>query len=108
MVVLNAESPAAAPRRRPSANPRRGTHPLRHARFCPDIHDRPGDVSSLSVGAIYRYFKGKDKIVAAVCEQSTQALPTDLTAESVRDFLEHIRTMAREEDHARLVAHIYA
>ncbi|MFZ3573212.1 TetR/AcrR family transcriptional regulator [Streptomyces sp. BH097] len=64
--------------------------------------------SGLSTGAIYRYFKGKDEIVAAICEESSQALPAELTAEAVRDFLEHIRTLAREEGHARLVAQIYA
>lgn len=66
------------------------------------------ETSGLSIGAIYRYFKSKDEIVAAICEHATQALPTELTAESARGFLEHIRTMAREEDHARLVAQIYA
>ncbi|KDN22103.1 TetR/AcrR family transcriptional regulator [Amycolatopsis rifamycinica] len=66
------------------------------------------EASGLSVGAIYRYFKGKDQIVAAICEQATQALPAELTAGSVHEFLEHVRTMAREEDHARLVAQIYA
>lgn len=64
--------------------------------------------SGLSTGAIYRYFKSKDEIVAAICEESSQALPEELTAEAVRDFLEHIRTLAREEGHARLVAQIYA
>ncbi|WP_236795042.1 TetR/AcrR family transcriptional regulator [Amycolatopsis sp. GM8] len=66
------------------------------------------EASGLSTGAIYRYFKGKDQIVAAICEQGSQALPAELTAASVHDFLQHIRTMAREEDHARLVAQIYA
>jgi AcrR family transcriptional regulator len=66
------------------------------------------EASGLSIGAIYRYFKGKDQIVAAICEQSTQALPTELTAESAHEFLRHIRAMARAEDHARLVAQIYA
>ncbi|MEA5365400.1 TetR family transcriptional regulator [Amycolatopsis sp., V23-08] len=66
------------------------------------------EASGLSTGAIYRYFKGKDEIVAAICAHSNQALPTELTAGSAREFLEHIRTMAREEDHARLVAQIYA
>ncbi|MDT8911328.1 TetR family transcriptional regulator [Amycolatopsis sp. PS_44_ISF1] len=66
------------------------------------------EASGLSTGAIYRYFKGKDQIVAAICEHSSQALPTELTAGSVHGFLEHIRAMAREEDHARLVAQIYA
>ncbi|GAB3168393.1 hypothetical protein GCM10027258_95030 [Amycolatopsis stemonae] len=66
------------------------------------------EASGLSVGAIYRYFKGKDEIVAAICDEATQALPAELTAESIREFVEHIRTLAREEDHARLVAQIYA
>lgn len=66
------------------------------------------EASGLSTGAIYRYFKGKDQIVAAICEQGGQALPDELTAQSVQDFLEHIRTLAREEDHARLVTQIYA
>lgn len=64
--------------------------------------------SGLSVGAIYRYFQSKDQIVAAICEQAGQELPAELTARSARDFLQHIRTLAREEDHARLVAQIYA
>ncbi|MCR6483046.1 TetR/AcrR family transcriptional regulator [Amycolatopsis sp. OK19-0408] len=66
------------------------------------------EASGLSVGAIYRYFKGKDEIVTAICEEASQALPAELTTGSVHGFLEHIRTMAREEDHARLVAQIYA
>lgn len=66
------------------------------------------EASGLSTGAIYRYFKGKDEIIAAICEQNSQALPAELTAESIDDFLQHIRAMAREEDHARLVAQIYA
>ncbi|MFD6529383.1 TetR/AcrR family transcriptional regulator [Streptomyces sp. NPDC060184] len=66
------------------------------------------EASGLSIGAIYRYFKGKDEIVAAICEQAGQAFPVELTAESVHGFLQHIRTLAREEHHARLVAQIYA
>lgn len=66
------------------------------------------EASGLSIGAIYRHFTNKDELVAAICEQSDQAFPAELTATSVRDFLEHIRTMAREEDHARLVAQIFA
>lgn len=66
------------------------------------------EASGLSIGAIYRYFKAKDDIVVAICEQSSQALPSELTAESIHLFLQHIRTMAREEGHARLVAQIYA
>ncbi|RSD11849.1 TetR/AcrR family transcriptional regulator [Amycolatopsis eburnea] len=66
------------------------------------------EASGLSVGAIYRYFKGKDEIVTAICEEASQALPAELTARTAREFLEHIRAMAREEDHARLVAQIYA
>jgi AcrR family transcriptional regulator len=64
--------------------------------------------SGLSNGAIYRYFTSKDEIVVAVCEQGTEALPKALTAEAVGGFLEHVRTLARDTDHARLVAQIYA
>jgi AcrR family transcriptional regulator len=64
--------------------------------------------SGLSNGAIYRYFSSKDEIVAAVCEQAEDAFPATLTAEAVHGFLEHIRALAREEGHARLVAQIYA
>jgi AcrR family transcriptional regulator len=64
--------------------------------------------SGLSIGAIYRYFSSKDEIVAAICEQSSGAFPTELTADAIQGFLEHVRTMARDHDHARLVAQIYA
>ena len=64
--------------------------------------------SGLSTGAIYRYFKGKDEIVIAVCEEGSDAFPTALTIEAVTDFLEHVRVLARDEGHARLTAQIYA
>ena len=64
--------------------------------------------SGLSNGAIYRYFTSKDEIVVAVCEQAAEALPQALTAETIDGFLQHVRTMAREKGHARLVAQIYA
>ncbi|WP_329347337.1 TetR/AcrR family transcriptional regulator [Streptomyces sp. NBC_01261] len=64
--------------------------------------------SGLSNGAIYRYFASKDEIVVAVCEQGTEALPRTLTAEAVEGFLEHVRALARDTGHARLVAQIYA
>jgi AcrR family transcriptional regulator len=64
--------------------------------------------SGLSIGAIYRYFTSKDEIVIAVCEQAKDTFPTELTAEAVSRFLEHVRTLAREKDHARLTAQIYA
>jgi AcrR family transcriptional regulator len=64
--------------------------------------------SGLSNGAIYRYFTSKDEIVVAVCEQGTEALPAELTAAAIGGFLEYVRTRARESDHARLVAQIYA
>jgi AcrR family transcriptional regulator len=64
--------------------------------------------SGLSNGAIYRYFASKDEIVIAVCEQSNEALPTALTAKEIRRFLEYVRSRARDTDHARLVAQIYA
>jgi AcrR family transcriptional regulator len=64
--------------------------------------------SGLSNGAIYRYFKSKDEIVLTVCEQVSDAFPVALTYEAVNGFLEHVRTMAREDDHARLVTQIIA
>src|ERR1700733_3965446 len=66
------------------------------------------EASGLSIGAIYRYFASKDEIVTAICEQASRAFPAELTAPAVQEFLEHIRAMAREEGHARLVAQIYA
>ncbi len=66
------------------------------------------DESGLSTGAIYRYFTSKDDIVVAVCEQGREALPNALTAAGVRRFLENVRVMARERDHARLTAQIIA
>jgi AcrR family transcriptional regulator len=66
------------------------------------------EASGLSIGAIYRYFTGKDEIIAAICDQEGQALPAELTAGAVREFLEHVRANARDHDHARLVAQIYA
>ena len=65
--------------------------------------------SGLSTGAIYRYFASKDEIVTAICEQSSgEVFPTELTAASVHGMMERVRTRAREHDHARLVAQIYA
>jgi TetR/AcrR family transcriptional regulator, transcriptional repressor of aconitase len=64
--------------------------------------------SGLSTGAIYRYFTSKDEIVIAVCEQASDAFPEALTVEAVNGFLEHVRALARETGHARLVAQIYA
>lgn len=66
------------------------------------------EASGLSIGAIYRYFTSKDEIVAAICTQTSQTLPDELTAAAIGDFLEHIRTSARTVDHARLIAQIYA
>ena len=64
--------------------------------------------SGLSIGAIYRYFSSKDELVIAVCEQASDAFPKALTAEGVNGLLEHVRTLARDKGHARLVAQIYA
>jgi AcrR family transcriptional regulator len=64
--------------------------------------------SGLSNGAIYRYFTSKDEIVTAICNQSSQAFPTELTAPAVHEFLEHTRALARDQNHARLVAQIFA
>lgn len=64
--------------------------------------------SGLSNGAIYRYFSSKDEIIAAICEQSTQDFPAELTRASIGEFLGYIRTLSREENHAKLIAQIYA
>ncbi|MCW2528085.1 MAG: transcriptional regulator, TetR family [Pseudonocardiales bacterium] len=64
--------------------------------------------SGLSNGAIYRYFTSKNDIVIAVCEQGSEALPKALTVEAIDDFLQYVRARARDTDHARLVAQIYA
>jgi AcrR family transcriptional regulator len=64
--------------------------------------------SGLSTGAIYRYFTSKDEIVVAVCEQASTAFPDALSFEAINEFLEHVRVMAREKGHARLIAQIYA
>jgi AcrR family transcriptional regulator len=64
--------------------------------------------SGLSNGAIYRYFTSKDEIVTAICDQSGQTFPSELTDTAIQDFLDRIRTSARDDGHARLVAQIYA
>jgi TetR/AcrR family transcriptional regulator, transcriptional repressor of aconitase len=64
--------------------------------------------SGLSTGAIYRYFKSKEELVIAVCDQASDAFPDALTREAINGFLEHVRVMAREKGHARLIAQIYA
>jgi AcrR family transcriptional regulator len=66
------------------------------------------NASGLSNGAIYRYFTSKDEIITAICDQSTQTFPTELTPDAIDQFLQHIRVLAREENHAQLVAQIYA
>lgn len=64
--------------------------------------------AGLSTGAIYRYFRSKDELIIAVCEQGSSAFPEDLTADAIHDFLERMRRLARDKGHARLVAQIYA
>jgi AcrR family transcriptional regulator len=59
--------------------------------------------SGLSTGAIYRYFKSKGEIVAAVCEQEGEPVPGSLDVEAWREFL-----AARDSGHAALVVQIYA
>lgn len=86
-----------------AARARFATHGFAHTSMADIVTE-----SGLSNGAIYRYFTSKDEIVIAVCEQAAEALPQALTAETVDGFLQHVRTMAREKDHARLVAQIYA
>ncbi|UVY85553.1 TetR/AcrR family transcriptional regulator [Brachybacterium sp. NBEC-018] len=62
----------------------------------------------LSVGSIYRYFRSKDEIVIAICEQSSQALPDELTRAGIGHFLESVRAQARDDGHAALIMQIYA
>jgi AcrR family transcriptional regulator len=64
--------------------------------------------SGLSTGSIYRYFGSREEIVVAVCEQAGEAFPDALTAESIGALFEHVRLLARDQGHARLVAQIYA
>lgn len=64
--------------------------------------------SGLSTGAVYSYFKSKEEVVIAVCEQGNEAFPDALTVEAVTAFLEHVRVRARDQAHARLVTQIYA
>ena len=64
--------------------------------------------SGLSTGAVYSYFKSKEQLIIAVCEQGNEALPDALTAAAVTAFLEYIRVRARDQAHARLVTQIYA
>ena len=62
----------------------------------------------LSVGTIYRYFKSKDEIIVAICQQSSQALPAEFTRAAIGDFLERVRAQARDNGHAALIMQIYA
>jgi AcrR family transcriptional regulator len=64
--------------------------------------------SGLSTGAIYRYFRSKDELVVAVCEQGSEAFPEALTREAIGGFLQNVRVLAREQGHARLTAQVYA
>ena len=64
--------------------------------------------SGLSTGAIYRYFKSKDEIVAAVCAQSLEGRPAGLDLASVGEFLEHLRRLSIDRGHARLALQIQA
>lgn len=64
--------------------------------------------SGLSNGAIYRYFSSKDEIVKAICAETSQSFPTELTADAIDAFLQTVRTLELTEGHARLVTQIFA
>ena len=66
------------------------------------------EASGMSNGAIYRYFKSKNELITAICDETTSSLPEELSERSLRSFLGAIRSAAREQDHARLIAQIYA
>jgi AcrR family transcriptional regulator len=86
-----------------AARKRFATHGFAHTSMADIVTE-----SGLSTGAIYRYFASKDEIIIAVCEQASSAFPDALTVESISGFLEHVRVLAREKGHARLIAQIYA
>ncbi len=86
-----------------AARDRFSTHGFAHTSMADIVTE-----SGLSTGSIYRYFGSKEEIVIAVCEQASGAFPEALTTESIGGFLEHVRALAREKGHARLIAQIYA
>jgi AcrR family transcriptional regulator len=86
-----------------AARNRFATHGFAHTSMADIVTE-----SGLSTGAIYRYFGSKEEIIIAVCEQASDAFPTALTIESIGGLLEHVRVLARDRGHAKLIAQIYA
>jgi AcrR family transcriptional regulator len=86
-----------------AARTRFATHGFAHTSMADIVTE-----SGLSTGAISRYFGSKEEIIIAVCEQASSSFPDALTFESIGRFLEHVRVLAREKGHARLIAQIYA
>jgi AcrR family transcriptional regulator len=63
--------------------------------------------SGLSSGAIYTYFRGKPAIVTAVAETVSGDLLAALDESALDSLPDRLKTMAKEEGHARVIAQVW-
>ncbi|WP_354701722.1 HTH-type transcriptional regulator BetI [Paraconexibacter sp. AEG42_29] len=63
--------------------------------------------SGLSTGAIYSYFKGKDELVTAVACAASDGAIEALDDDALDDLVEGLRTRARDEGQAKLLAQVW-